>query len=469
MANEINYIPCKYKGNGTTLNFPFGWNYFNDSEIIVNIENSSGVQTVLTLGTDYEVKRDTTGGEVICKVAPTSEEYIIISRDTSNLQKTRYSTSVGFQGTEIEKSFDKVSCCLQDIVYSSKRAIKTPIGSTVLDLSLPQPNAGKTLKWNEDNTGLINSNVNIDDISDAVQTAKDYSEQAQNSATNASNSAENARIASEKLVKLFKQLPEQEGNADKFLKTDGNTTSWADVPPATTITTYHNVVSSNNKTVVFGSDYSSVSAIDISAYTDGVYRVFVKNQNNGIIPKTYTEGATAPTSPVEGDIWHYIPTEGEGECYKQYLTVTTPATEEGGEPTTTTEWQVIDAVEVAKIRIAGGRLAEILSSLQYLTNTPLTEVKEHTLVSADSLTEDEEGKINFVPFTFTPVNYTDYDVISANTNYTMTRDGIFYATAIASVTYTEGDISSTITTNVVIVKAGDTFKSSVAGKFYYYY
>ena len=189
MANETNYIPCKYKGNGTTQNFPFAWGYFDDSEIIVNIENSSGVQTVLTLGTDYDVVPDSTGGEVICKVAPTSEEYIIISRDTSNLQKTRYSTSVGFQGTEIEKSFDKVSCCLQDIVYSSKRAIKTPIGSTALDLSLPQPNAGKTLKWNEDNTGLINSDVNIDDIDDAVQTAKDYSEQAQNSATNASNSA----------------------------------------------------------------------------------------------------------------------------------------------------------------------------------------------------------------------------------------------------------------------------------------
>ena len=189
MANETNYIPCKYKGNGTTQNFPFAWGYFDDSEIIVNIENSSGVQTVLTLGTDYDVTPDSTGGEVICKVAPTSEEYIIISRDTSNLQKTRYSTSVGFQGTEIEKSFDKVSCCLQDIVYSSKRAIKIPIGSTALDLSLPQPNAGKTLKWNEDNTGLINSDVNIDDIDDAVQTAKDYSEQAQNSATNASNSA----------------------------------------------------------------------------------------------------------------------------------------------------------------------------------------------------------------------------------------------------------------------------------------
>lgn len=443
------YARVDYSYSGDSK-FTIPFSYIKKEHIVVFVNKTEITNYTYITSSQIEVKDELLQGDIVSirRTTPINNKIVnfnnlnVLNGETQNLAQEQVLNAV-------QEMYDKNQQQTQDI--------EDKINDYTSDIE-------DKINEVKQATDIINT------FQESVETCVNKAEIATEAATTATEKAEVIRDSIETINKI--------GDLNTLITTDKTNIVNAineaynnipEIPPATTITTYYNVVSSNNKTVVFGGDYSSISAIDISAYADNVYRVFVKNQNIGIIPKTYTEGATAPTLPVEGDVWHYIPTEGEGECYKQYLTVTTPATEEGGEATTTTEWQVIDAVEVAKIKIAGGRLAEILSSLQYMTNTPLTEVKEHTSISADSLTEDEEGKINFIPFTFTPVNYTDYDVISANTNYTMTRDGVFYATAIASVTYTDGDIPSTITTNIVMVKAGDTFKSSVAGKFYYYY
>jgi hypothetical protein len=115
MANETNYVPCRIKGNGTTLNFPFGWNFIEDTDVVVNVEDVTGKQTIQALGDNYTINIYENGGEVVFKTAPADSEYVIISRKTSNLQKTKYSTSTGFQGSDIEKSFDRFSCNLQEM------------------------------------------------------------------------------------------------------------------------------------------------------------------------------------------------------------------------------------------------------------------------------------------------------------------------------------------------------------------
>ncbi len=58
------------------------------------------------------------GGNVILKTAPEADNIIEISRNTPQYQSTGYSTSTGFQGSEIEKSFDKVSCNLQEMSHN---------------------------------------------------------------------------------------------------------------------------------------------------------------------------------------------------------------------------------------------------------------------------------------------------------------------------------------------------------------
>lgn len=165
MANEVDYIPCKYRGNGLTSDFSFTWKIFTEKDIIVQLEDVvSGKQVIQQYATDYSVVFNDVGGFISFENPPTEDSYIVISRNVSDYQSKTYSTSTGFQGSELEDSFDEVSCNIQELEYDLKRAIKVPVGSSVLNLDLPLPQAGKTLKWNKEENGLVNSTINVDTL-----------------------------------------------------------------------------------------------------------------------------------------------------------------------------------------------------------------------------------------------------------------------------------------------------------------
>lgn len=165
MANEVDYIPCKYRGNGLTSHFSFRWKIFTEKDIIVQLEDVvSGKQVIQQYATDYSVSFNDVGGFVSFENPPAKDSYIVISRNVSDYQSKTYSTSTGFQGSELEDSFDEVSCNIQELEYDLKRAIKVPVGSSVLNLDLPLPQAGKTLKWNKEENGLVNSTINVDTL-----------------------------------------------------------------------------------------------------------------------------------------------------------------------------------------------------------------------------------------------------------------------------------------------------------------
>lgn len=193
MTNEAKYSPCSYLGNGTTKDFPFSWKIFTEKDVIVTLENvSTEKQTIQKYGTDYNLTFSDVGGNVTFINAPTTDYKIIISRDVSEFQSTKYSTSPGFQSSEIEKSFDKVSCEIQEAYYTLNRAIKVKNGSTNLNLTVPEPEKNKTLVWNNEGTGLINSNLRIDELSGILQECREKANSAKISADNSKQSELNA-------------------------------------------------------------------------------------------------------------------------------------------------------------------------------------------------------------------------------------------------------------------------------------
>ena len=117
--NEKDYQPIHLLGNGVTKEFAYDWKTFDKTDLIVQLESViTGEITTPELGSDYDINIESMGGNVIFTTAPASDYYINISRQTSKYQSKGYSTSPGFQGSEIEKSFDIVSCCLQDMDYN---------------------------------------------------------------------------------------------------------------------------------------------------------------------------------------------------------------------------------------------------------------------------------------------------------------------------------------------------------------
>ena len=117
MANEVDYSPREYWGNGTTREFGFDWKVLEKEDLIITLIDGE-TETVLTIGSDYQATIESVGGVITLTTAPASTQKIRIERLVSNYQGKRYSTSTGFQGDEEEKSFDRVSCNLQDMQHN---------------------------------------------------------------------------------------------------------------------------------------------------------------------------------------------------------------------------------------------------------------------------------------------------------------------------------------------------------------
>lgn len=229
MVNEAHYKPKKHNGNGSTRIFGFDFKIFRETDILVIVENGYGAQRLLALGRDYSVEFSLEyGGSVTTILAPLEGEKVFIARKIPLEQEASYSTSPGFSGSEIEKSFDSLCAMAQDLEYTMQRTIKVSIGSEMLDLSLPSPDAGKTLKWKADLSGLQNSDVNIDEIDTSIELAHDYMEQAKESANEAIGADNHAMVQAELAQAAAASINPASGKAGQVLKTDGQTSFWAD-------------------------------------------------------------------------------------------------------------------------------------------------------------------------------------------------------------------------------------------------
>jgi len=162
MTVQDNYAPTKTLGNGSTTEFSFNWRMFNSSYSRVYLEDvTTGAQVLQTLGSDYTLDFDTSGGTVTFGTAPTSDDYVIVSREIGLTQDTNYTTSQGFQGDVVENDFDKSTAIDQDLEEKQARGWRYPLGtdvseSTGVSADMPVPTsatAGNVLAVNSAGDG----------------------------------------------------------------------------------------------------------------------------------------------------------------------------------------------------------------------------------------------------------------------------------------------------------------------------
>ena len=130
--NEVDYSPKSYIGNGITKEFSFDWKVFKNTDLIVKLIDSEDNETLQELAVDYTATIESVGGKIDFTTAPAEGITVVIERKLPLYQSTGYSTSSGFQGSEIEKSFDRVSCNLQDMDYNIE-TFKTSFSSQTND------------------------------------------------------------------------------------------------------------------------------------------------------------------------------------------------------------------------------------------------------------------------------------------------------------------------------------------------
>lgn len=189
MTLSNNYQPTKVSANGIIVDFGFTWNGLNTSYIKVYLEDKTTGDQTLVESTEYTFTAfNESGGNVRFNTAPADTNYVIISREVSETQETPYKTSLGFNGEDVEASFDKLTGKVQELSETLDRTPTMPLG-TETGAEFPVPVPGNLIQGNPEGTGWEDSGVSSQDLVDDAESARQSATAAAASETAAANSA----------------------------------------------------------------------------------------------------------------------------------------------------------------------------------------------------------------------------------------------------------------------------------------
>lgn len=146
-----------FNGNGTTTAFPFTFKVFAVGDVSVVRANASGVETVLTLTSDYTVslnanQNSNPGGTVNLVSALASGSSMVITSEIDYLQPTDLTNQGGFYPSVINNSLDRLTMLSQQLKEQVDRSAKLPITST------------------EDANALVADLIRVSDSADNIDT-----------------------------------------------------------------------------------------------------------------------------------------------------------------------------------------------------------------------------------------------------------------------------------------------------------
>jgi hypothetical protein len=166
-VNTTDITSGPYVGNNIVDEFSYDFRVEDKNQLIVFETSDTGVETTLTVDTDYTVAGiGVDGGGLITRTAgPLPTNYIWYIR--SNYQETQL-TSFESQGAFFpavhEAAMDKLTFLIQQILDEKNRSPKVSDSySGVLPLTLEPPEAGQIVRWKGDLTGF--ENIEISEIS----------------------------------------------------------------------------------------------------------------------------------------------------------------------------------------------------------------------------------------------------------------------------------------------------------------
>ena len=143
----------EYTGDNSTTVFAYTNKIFADADLEVR---SDGVLQALT--TNYTVSGAgvVTGGNVTYVTAPANGVKIVIRRVVADTQATEYPAGGSLPSGVIEDDIDRRTIVSQQQAEEIDRAIKFAVTSDKTDIEIPDPEAGKILRWNSAADALEN-------------------------------------------------------------------------------------------------------------------------------------------------------------------------------------------------------------------------------------------------------------------------------------------------------------------------
>lgn len=147
-----------YATDGVVVEFDFDFEIYDESEIEVWYRPTDDIYTQMTLNTHYGVTFGDGAGTITTDGydAPFPTGHLLLIRHLDILSETNWFNNDSHSETQHQSDFDR-NCMIdlqqQDEIDRSPKFTKT---SSTKDVTVPEPEAGKVLGWNDDADDLRN-------------------------------------------------------------------------------------------------------------------------------------------------------------------------------------------------------------------------------------------------------------------------------------------------------------------------
>jgi hypothetical protein len=176
----------QYAANGSQTAFTFTFPIFTAADLEVwldGIKQAASAYSISGIGISG-------GGTVLFTIPPANGAVVTLRRKLAITRTGDYQEDGIIRAKVLNDELDYQTAALQQVAEDTNRAVKRSfLSSNTADLTLPEPSAGKAIKWNADATGLENSAADADTVLSAAEAAAAAAAASQSSASAAATAA----------------------------------------------------------------------------------------------------------------------------------------------------------------------------------------------------------------------------------------------------------------------------------------
>lgn len=196
-----------YLGNDVATDFAFAFKVFSATDLQVVHTDAAGVESTLTLTTDYTVTLNSNqdsnpGGTVTLLTALATSTKLTITSSIDALQATDLTNQGGFYPKVITNALDKLTILIQQVLNGLGRSIKFPISDDGMTVTLPAASnrANKALVFDQYGAPGVSVDNYVDQLANVTAQASAAAGSAGNAAASAGSAATSANNAAASAV-----------------------------------------------------------------------------------------------------------------------------------------------------------------------------------------------------------------------------------------------------------------------------
>jgi hypothetical protein len=151
----------RYAGDGATTSFPTGFKFVDNDHVRVFLRAADGNETLWTEGSEYDLSGAGApgGGTVMVSTNPVNHtpaagEILVVKLAVPPRQETSLPLGGAFPSTAVEGMADLAALRDQQIEEALSRTVKFKETTALADVEFPEPEAGKSIRWNAAGDGL---------------------------------------------------------------------------------------------------------------------------------------------------------------------------------------------------------------------------------------------------------------------------------------------------------------------------